>query len=154
VTVQGGVPVTPLLGGDVLGQVGNSGLDFPKRLSGPGCQTAVNPQNPDNYVKLQCFAFPNPTNLLLGGRNDIIGPGTVNVDMSIFKNNPVKRISESFNVQFRAEAFNIFNRPNFGPPINNSTIFDGSGNPVPGAGLIDTTTTTSRQLQFAVKIIW
>jgi Carboxypeptidase regulatory-like domain/TonB-dependent Receptor Plug Domain len=154
VTVQGGVPFTPLLGGDVLGQTGNSGLDFPKRLNGPGCQTAVNPQNVDNYIKLQCFAFPNPVTLLQGGRNVIIGPGLVNVDMSIFKNNPVKRISESFNVQFRAEAFNIFNRPNFGPPINNSTLFDQSGNAVPGAGLIDTTTTTSRQLQFAVKIIW
>jgi hypothetical protein len=92
--------------------------------------------------------------LLQGGRNVIIGPGLVNVDMSIFKNNPVKRISESFNVQFRAEVFNIFNRPNFGPPITNSTLFDPSGNPTPGAGLIDTTTTTSRQLQFALKIIW
>jgi len=154
VTVQGGVPFTPLLGGDVLGQTGNSGLDFPKRLNGPGCQTAVNPQNADNYIKLQCFAFPNPVNLLQGGRNIIIGPGLVNVDMSIFKNNPVKRISETFNVQFRAEAFNVFNRPNFGPPITNSTILDGSGIPVQGAGALDTTTTTSRQVQFALKVVW
>jgi hypothetical protein len=154
VTVQGGVPFTPLLGGDVLGQTGNSGLDFPKRISGPGCQTGVNPQNPDNYIKLQCFAFPNPVTLLQGGRNVIIGPGLVNVDMSIFKNNPIKRISESFNVQFRAEAFNIFNRPNFAPPIDTSTIIEQDGTPIPGAGVIDATTTTSRQLQFAVKIIW
>jgi len=154
VTVQGGVPFTPLLGGDVLGQTGNSGLDFPVRLGGPGCQTAVNPQNADNYIKLQCFGFPNPPTLLQGGRNVIIGPGIVNIDMSVFKNNPVKRISETFNVQFRAEAFNIFNRPNFGPPITTSTIIDQSGIPVPGAGAIDTTTTTSRQIQFALKMIW
>ena len=154
VTIQGGVPFTPLLGGDVLGQTGNSGIDFPVKLGGSGCQTAVNPQNADNYIKLQCFAFPNPVTLLQGGRNVIIGPGLVNVDMSIFKNNPVKRISETFNVQFRAEAFNVFNRPNFGPPITNSTILDGSGNPVQGAGALDTTTTTSRQIQFALKVLW
>jgi hypothetical protein len=72
----------------------------------------------------------------------------------MFKNNPVKRISETFNVQFRAEAFNVFNRPNFGPPITNSTILDGSGSPVQGAGALDTTTTTSRQVQFALKVVW
>jgi hypothetical protein len=74
--------------------------------------------------------------------------------MSLFKNNPVKRISDSFNVQFRLEAFNMLNRSNFNPPTDNNTLFDGSGNPVPGAGLIDATSTTSRQIQFALKIIW
>jgi len=74
--------------------------------------------------------------------------------MSLFKNNPIKRISETFNVQFRTEFFNIFNRPNFSPPTDNNIIFDGSGAPVAGAGLIDSTSTTSRQIQFAVKVIW
>jgi hypothetical protein len=155
VTVQGGVPFSPLLGGDPLGQILGDSIDFPVRRSGPGCQSLANSQNPDNYIRLQCFTFPNPPNLLQAdSRNIIIGPGTVNFDMSIFKNNPVKRISESFKVQFRAEAFNIFNRPNFSPPTDNNTLFDQSGNPVPGAGLIDRTSTTSRQIQFAVKILW
>jgi hypothetical protein len=115
----------------------------------------VNPGNVNNYIKLQCFAFSTSPNLLTAsGRNVLIGPGLAEFDMSLFKNNPVKRISDSFNVQFRAEAFNIFNRSNFIPPTDNNTLFDGSGNPVPGAGLIDLTSTTSRQIQFALKIIW
>jgi hypothetical protein len=128
---------------------------FPTRLRGPGCHSLVNPGNVNNYIKLQCFAFPNPPNLLTAsGRNVLIGPGVAEFDMSLFKNNPVKKISDSFNVQFRAEVFNIFNRSNFSPPTDNETLFDGGGSPVPGAGLIDLTSTTSRQIQFALKIIW
>ena len=88
------------------------------------------------------------------GRNILIGPGLSNFDMSLFKNNSIKRISESFNVQFRLEVFNIFNRANFNPPTANNTLFDGTGSPVPGAGLITATATTSRQIQFALKVIW
>src|ERR1700730_5972120 len=48
---------------------------------------------------------------LLGnaGRNSITGPHLVNVDFSMVKNTAIPRISETFNVQFRAEIFNIFN---------------------------------------------
>ena len=37
----------------------------------------------------------------------MIGPGLSNLDFSVFKNNHVRKISENFNVQFRAEFFNI-----------------------------------------------
>jgi hypothetical protein len=52
------------------------------------------------------------------------------------------------------EAFNIFNHTNFNPPTSNNQVFDGSGNSVGSAGLLDTTATTSRQIQFALKVIW
>ena len=84
-----------------------------------------------------------------------MGPGLVNLDMSLFKNNYVKRISEQFNVQFRMEVFNILNHTNFNPPTANSQVFNGDGSTgglTPG--LLDTTATTSRQVQFAVKVIW
>ena len=55
------------------------------------------------------------------GRNIFNGPGLVNVDFSVFKNNYVPKISEAFNVQFRAEFFNVFNRANFGLPTIGST---------------------------------
>jgi hypothetical protein len=74
--------------------------------------------------------------------------------MSLFKTIPVKRISDSFTVQFRTEVFNILNHANFNPPTNNEFLFDGSGAPVAGAGLIDSTSTTSRQIQFALKVVW
>jgi hypothetical protein len=90
------------------------------------------------------------------GRNIITGPGLTNLDFSVFKNNYIKRISENFNVQFRAEIFNILNHANFAPPTtpDNTDIFDGTGNPTGVAGLLSRTTTTAREIQFAVKIIW
>jgi hypothetical protein len=71
-----------------------------------------------------------------------------------FKNIPVKNISESSNVQFRFECFNCTNRVNLSPPVDNNVLMDGLGNPVTGAGLIDSTTTTSRQIQLALKLSW
>jgi hypothetical protein len=135
----------------------------------------VLPPQPASLAAGQCrpfgfaFADPNTTpqtpaspgitgtcaNLLgNGGRNTLVGPSLVNLDMSVFKNNPVKRISEQFNVQFRFELFNILNHANFNPPTANNAIFDGTGSPVGGAGQLNSTSTTSRQLQFALKVIW
>lgn len=88
------------------------------------------------------------------GRNTLIGPGLVNFDFSLFKNNFVRRISDAFNVQFRAEFFNVINRANFAPPLDNRNVFDSAGNPIGNAGLITSTQTPSRQIQFALKLIW
>ncbi len=55
-------------------------------------------------------SFPQCFNLRgNAGRNILIGPGVTSLDFSIFKNNYIKKISERFNVQFRAEIFNILN---------------------------------------------
>jgi hypothetical protein len=71
-----------------------------------------------NYIKTECFSFPRPANRLgNAGRNTLIGRGLLNVDFSVLKNNRVQRISEIFNVQFRAECFNVLNHPNFSPPV-------------------------------------
>jgi len=114
----------------------------------------------------QCADFPNaPTpppsgqvycSNLFGnaGRNSVIGPKLVNFDMSLVKNTHVPRISETFNVQFRVEVFNIFNHANFNSPTANNGVFDGSGGPVNGAGRVTSTATTSRQMQLALKLIW
>jgi hypothetical protein len=156
ITAESGVPFTPLIGGDPLGQNSSDPLAYPNlNKTSPGCHTAVNTGNPGNYINLGCFSAPNPLTLLGNeGRNPIIGPGLVDVDFSVFKNNHIRRISDVFNVQFRAELFNAFNRPNFAPPIDNDTLFDQSGNPVGGAGAVDLTSTTSRQIQLAVKVIF
>jgi len=95
---------------------------------------------------LACSPFGAPTAPIPGtcanllgnvGRNTVIGPGLATFDFSLVKNNYIKRISESFNVQFRAEFFNLLNKPNFAAPIDNSTFFDSNGNPVGGAGAIN-----------------
>ncbi|PYU39449.1 MAG: hypothetical protein DMG54_26935 [Acidobacteria bacterium] len=179
-TVSDGVPFTPTwgTGDDPALTQNNDDWAFPNRLGGPGCKTLTNPGNPNNYVKTQCFAIPTApdaafftanncqggdlTNLqcfnLRGnaGRNILIGPGITNLDFSIFKNNRIKRISENFNVQFRAEIFNILNHPNFAPPTvpDNSDIFLSDGTLSGAAGLLTRTTIPERQIQFAIKFIF
>jgi hypothetical protein len=178
-----GVPFTVTIAGDPLGFNSTDPVDFPDIVH--GCNPVhggLNYLNANCFalpvatsaIAAQCQPFgfvsaalpppstPNPgilgtcANLLgSGGRNSIVGPGLVNLDVSLFKNNYVKRISEQFNVQFRMEVFNILNHANFNPPTSNNQIFnsDGStGGLTPG--LLDTTATTSRQIQFAVKVIW
>jgi hypothetical protein len=151
-----GVPFTPGFAGDALGvKSTDPNIDVPNLVGGAGCGSLVNSGNPIHYIKTQCFAVPNPITLRGNlGRNTLIGPGLVNLDFSVFKNNYVKRISDTFNVQFRAEFFNILNHTNFAPPLDNRNIFDSSGQRIGNAGLITSTQTPSRQIQFAVKVIW
>jgi hypothetical protein len=102
--------------------------------------------------------FPQCFNLRgNAGRNLLTGPGITNLDFSVFKNQPIKRISESFNVQFRAEFFNVMNHANFGvPPIalGYTDMFDATGAPLPTAGVLTSTTTPGREIQFALKFGW
>ena len=150
-----GSPFTVVLGGDPLGTSSTDPYDVPNRLTGGACASPVNPGNPLHYLKLQCFTFPNPSTLLGNlRRNSLIGPGLVTFDVSLIKDNYIKSISDRFNAQFRVEAFNSLNRANFAPPLDHRSIFDQQGNLVPGAGLIDSTTTPSRQVQVGVKLIW
>jgi len=153
--VSTGQPFTPILGGDAVGMKVDQTSEPPDRLTGPGCQTLTNPGNPNHFIKTQCLAYPVPGNRWGNlGRNTLIGPGLSKLDFSVFKNNYVKRISENFNAQFRAELFNILNHANFASPTDNLTVFDQNGQPIPSAGLITSTQTTSRQIQFALKMIW
>jgi hypothetical protein len=90
-------------------------------------------------------------------RNLLTGPGTTNLDFSVFKNQPIKKISESFNVQFRAEFFNVMNHANFAVPsiaLNHTDIFDSTGAPLGTAGVLTSTTTPGREIQFALKFGW
>jgi carboxypeptidase family protein/TonB-dependent receptor-like protein len=175
--VSSGLPFTGIIAPDPLGMNSTDQFSLPDRVKG------CNPiQGGFNYLNLNCFTLPTAPlsmqaqcdpnsfpgaatpppggmiycgNLLgNGGRNSLIGPRLVNLDFSLFKNNPIKRISEQFNVQFRVEIFNSLNHANFNPPTANNVIFDGSGAPVPGAGQLNGTATTSRQIQFALKFVW
>ena len=172
-------------GDDPAGTLSNDDWAFPNRLGGPGCKTLTNPGNPNNYIKSQCFAVPTAPDMAFwtancdpapptfggplpagdlrcfnlrgnAGRNILIGPGITSLDFSVFKNNRIKRISEDFNVQFRAEIFNIMNHANFAPPTtpDNSDIFFSDGTSTGVAGLLSRTTTTAREIQFAIKFIF
>jgi len=92
------------------------------------------------------------------GRNKFYGPGLTTVDFSLFKNIPITKISETFNVQFRAEFFNILNHTNFLSPgfLNtfgqNNSAFDFDGSPLSTA--LNQTSTSSRQIQLGLKLVW
>ena len=63
----------------------------------------------------------------------------------------VTSVSEDFNLHFRAELFNILNHPNFDDP--GASVFGSSpGVPRSAVGCIRSTVTTSRQIQFGLKI--
>ena len=146
-----GVPFTPLIGGDPLGQLNTQPWDVPNVV--PGCKTTTG--NPDAYINMACFTFPTPVTLRgNAGRNMLTGPNQVNLDFSLVKSHALKQISDTARLQFRTEVFNILNHPNFAPPIDNSTLFNQKGNAISTAGLIDATAGSSRQIQFALKLTW
>jgi Carboxypeptidase regulatory-like domain/TonB dependent receptor/TonB-dependent Receptor Plug Domain len=173
-----GTPFTPTLGtdGDPLGLDSSDPWDYPSRLAGPGCKSLVNPGNVNHYIKTECFSLPAapsqafysqycdpsfafPTCINLrgnAGRNILPGPGLINLDSSLIKNTRISGISDRFNVQFRAEVFNLTNRANFQVPTlpDNTDLYDSTGSPNSAAGLLTSTTTTSRQIQLGVKLIW
>jgi Carboxypeptidase regulatory-like domain/TonB dependent receptor/TonB-dependent Receptor Plug Domain len=180
-----GIPFTPTFGtgGDPLGLGNSDDWDYPDRLGGSGCKSLVNPGNPSNYVKTQCFSIPSAPNMAFwtancdpappsvggpvpfpqcfnlrgnAGRNILTAPGLINMDFAVFKNNHIRRISETFNVQFRAEMFNILNRANFAPPVlpDQTDIFNADGTSNDSAGQLKSTVTDAREIQFGIKVIW
>ncbi len=152
---SGGSPFTPVISGDPVGSGSSDPYDVPNRVASRDCSRPVNPHQPFGYIKLQCFAFPNPVNVLGNvSRNSILGPGLMSLDSALYKESHVQRISSSFVIQTRVEVFNSLNHPNFAAPLDHRIVFDALGNPVNGAGQIDATTTPSRQMQLGLKIIW
>ena len=80
------------------------------------------------------------------GRHTITGPGIATFDLNLLKNTKVTEKSE---LQFRAEFFNLLNRPNFGIP--NTNVFLSGGRRDVTAGRITNVVTSSRQIQFALR---
>jgi hypothetical protein len=184
-SISTGTPISLSMGGDPIGINNGDSATWVSRL--PGCNPInSNWRTTLQYVNLNCFAAPYapasmasqcatnsypgaslaqlPSGMIYcqnlfgnAGRNSLVGPGLANFDFMVFKNNYIHRISESFNVQFRAEMFNVLNHPNFLPPINNETIFGQDGSiAAPGvSGTLDSTGGfESRQIQLSLKVIW
>jgi hypothetical protein len=151
--VSTGEPFTPQIGGDPLGMASAGSFDRPDVVVSSSCSgSLVNSGNPQHYIKTECFAFPS-TSKRLGnaGRNILTGPGITNLDTSLFKNIASR---ERLHAQFRAEFFNVLNHTNFASPLSNTNLFSAKGAPISSAGVITATTTTSRQIQFGLKLIW
>jgi hypothetical protein len=119
-TAQGGFPYTAAMSGDINGD----GLTDRPDLVGP---VSYNTRSPLCYVidsrNANCHTSSSAfVNLPAGsvrfgseGRDTLIGPGLFQADVSAGKNTRFGK-DERFNLQFRWEAFNFFNRPNYNQP--------------------------------------
>ena len=116
--------------------VNNGAPSWPNRI-GPG--TLDNP-TVDLWYNPRDFVAPPPNTYGNSGRGILYGPGHVNFDTSLSKRFTIVGRS---NVEFRWDAFNLFNRPGFGFPNQN---FD-----APTAGRITTTVVDNRSMQFSLK---
>ena len=105
----------------------------------------------DRYVDPTAFQLPPQNAYGNSARNPLIGPGLATFDLGLFKNT---NVVERLKIQFRAEAFNLFNRTNFSIPENLVIFGDPSGQVAGSFGRITRTITPSRQLQFALKFLF
>jgi len=153
VSASSGVPFSVIISGDPLGLKGTDVNGWPDYV--PGCKIE-NPADHLHYINTACFTLPSPlTRLGNAGRNIATGPRLFNLDMAVYKNIPIASVSEGFRVQLRAEFFNILNHTNFAPPLSNNAVFGETGGPpLPTAGRITSTQTSSRQIQLGVRLNW
>jgi hypothetical protein len=149
---QSGYPFTLALNGDRAGSkadtTGSSLGQPPDLLSGPGCESPINPGDPTRYIKTECFAFPADGVLGTLGRNRLTSPGLAVLDLVLTKTQKFGGTT----AQFRIEMFNALNRANFSTP--GTTIYDDRGNLNANVGVITATRTSARQMQLGVKLLW
>lgn len=120
--------------------------------------TVCDPRAPAGCPSGSVFALPvalaGTTNVFhFGnlGRNVLIGPGFQNVDFSITKNT---KLTESVRFQFRAEFFDIFNHANFGQPGRTAQVGSTAFGLISGTRFPTGDSGSSRQVQFAAKILF
>lgn len=143
---QGGFPFTPLVGSNTSGTGDTNLSDVPNW--NPDFHGKVILGKPDQWFDPRAFSLPTQGTFGNVARGSLRGPGLFSFDTSLLKR---MKINESMSLQFRAEAFNILNHPNFSSP--NPIVFSGGGYS-PSAGVITATATTSRQIQFALKLLF
>jgi hypothetical protein len=111
--------------------------------------------DPSQWYDPNAFILPPVGTLGNVGRNSLAGPGFAQLDVAIRKNTKAPVFGQSGNVEFRAEVFNLLNRPNFAAP--NGAVFTGAlanatETPLSSAGQITSTVGTSRQVELSVRI--
>jgi Carboxypeptidase regulatory-like domain len=160
VTAQSGFPFTPQLSynpsnsGDTRNPV--------RPFVNPAFTGPVVLGTPTQWFNPSAFIAPPNNSGFFGnlGRDTFTGPGLTTWDFSVMKET---HFLEHMNLQFRAEMFNLLNRANFNTPnlithvlLPGATPGSTSTTPVvsPAAGVITSTSTYSRQVQFGLKLLW
>jgi hypothetical protein len=115
--------------------------------------------NPGPILWFNPAAFATPATYRYGnsGRNIVVGPGTNQIDLSLFKNIPIT-LREGTRLEFRTEVFNLFNRPQFDNPNVSGATAVAAIVGIPTAGTLNYAGNpaffqrTSREIQLALKL--
>ena len=145
VNLQSGNPFSPIVPTADLSSLET--FDRPNLVIGQPLTLAN--ASPFQWLNKAAFALAPSGTFGNAGRNILTAPGFEDIDFAISKTTTIR---ERFSLQFRAEAFNLFNHPNFGQPANNFSATN--------YGQILSTRTargdlgSSRQLQLGMKLIF
>jgi hypothetical protein len=151
-TLQTGVPGTLTIGGVDNASTSDGGYDRP---NSNGASPYATNQTPSRWLNPAAFTEAPPGFFGGVGRNIIQGPGIVNLDAEVHKQFKML-YNERHSLQFRMEAFNAVNHPNWGMPnlnILSGAAFPGqpNTNAHQGFGVISGTATSMRQVQLGLK---
>jgi hypothetical protein len=148
VTIQSGFPFTPQLS---FNPSNDGDSKNPVRPSWkPGFTGPVILGGTTQWFDPGAFIVPPTGTFGNVGRNVLTGPGLATWDFSVMK---YTHLFEKFNLQFRAEIFNLLDRTNLNTP--NLIVFtSAAGAPSRVAGSFTQTSTPSRQVQFGLKLLW
>lgn len=105
------------------------------------CTGVLSNRTINQWFNPGCFSLPPTGTFGDTGRNTLSAPGSVTLNLALAR---VFSLSEYGHLEFRWEAFNALNHPNFGSP--SATIGSSST-----AGVINSTTGNSRLMQFGAR---
>jgi hypothetical protein len=151
VTAESGFPFTPTVGANISGTGDTQNPDVPNRnpaFSGPVVLGTDAFRTTNRYFDPNAFTLPLAGTFGNVARGSFTGPAFYDFDTSLFK---TFSFTEQLRLQFRVEAFNLLNRTNFSLP--NPQTFSGT-NYSSSAGVITATANPSRQIQFALKLLF
>jgi outer membrane receptor protein involved in Fe transport len=145
--LHSGSPFTPIVGtANLSGSL--AGSWYPNRIAnGRLAKPTIN-----TWFDTSAFVTPDPYTFGNSGRGVLRGPDYRDLDFSLAKDFPIRRLGEAGRLQIRADVFNLFNHPNFGQPNNAIGT--------PGAGVVSSTVgsgfassgSTGRNIQLGAKI--
>ncbi len=137
-TFRSGVPYEVVASADDIENTGN----VVERANQIGSPYMASP-NATQFLNRASFVDPAPYTFGTEGRNNLRTPHVDNFDMSLFREFP---FTESKRLEFRVDAFNIFNWQALGQP--DATVGD------PFFGAVFGTAQTEREIQFALKLFF
>jgi hypothetical protein len=143
-SLYGGLPFTVSSANNTLNIGSGTRADRLAEGSLPDAERSV-----QRWFDTAAFSAPGPQMWGNAGRNILRGPGTKQLDFSLFKAFPLSA-EAARRIEFRTEFFNIANTPQFNNP--NSTFGSAGFGTISAAGAPLTLQRTSRQVQLALKL--